>query len=368
MLAPLPRPAVLDLSGFTQRLQKPFHHFSQHLFEIIATHLPDLVSLSVSGNDIDRLPNFRQLAQYAPLLVNLSLAGNRIRDLNELSHLRAFRDTLETLDLSDNAPLVALDPSLVTFELATRFPNLKTFNNNPVQPMVQFGLPARISSVVKLPPVAGAFRDSEDTNALIQEFLGIFFPNYDSQRPALRLLYAPNASFSLTLPNDSRSPDELRLYAELNRNLLRDNFPGGPGGPAGGPGGGPGGPAGPGGAAGAGAADPRLFTGPDAILYALSRLPRSDHDMSGFVTDAFVVPTVSQYPLMHLTVHGQFLDLNTQCIVSFYRVFALSPPAQGSEAESGQLRLVILSDQLHLLTRTRHLEAQQQQQVAYPGY
>lgn len=167
---------------------------------------------------------------------------------------------------------------------------------------------------------------------IVAQFLTQYFTMFDTNRPALSVVYAPHATFSISantsIPPRARKrafmhsaemPHQKSLtwdyYRNRSRNLERLGSTG---------------------RVGADKAVDFMQTGPEAIMKALSQFPVTKHDMGKpdkFCVDAFPMVGVLGGGIygtdaLFINVHGEFAEGPTWGIRSFDRTFtlAVSPP------------------------------------------
>ena len=307
-------------------------NFTSELFQVIAETSPALISLNFTGNSLSSLASFTRLQPSAPSLINLSLANNQLDKIEQLEHLSAYRDQLNELILTGNPLHPAAsspsspDPLLYNHLVSSLFPNLKLLDAQPLTPLISFDLPPIISTSA-LPPILGSFFDSPKSAELVKGFVDKFFACLDSsstERQKLVSVYTDDAHFSLTLPtSDTQTTLINPVYSSLNRNSLH-----------------------------LAKINPKqqattsaslLKTGPVNIVYALSQLPPSQHQIDGFVADVLLVPSTSQ---LFVTVRGTMLETDSSTLRAFHRVFLLSAP--GADARSKGWGVSVANDQLFL--------------------
>lgn len=340
---------ALNLTALAQTHGLPFANFGTtsfvtELLNAIQFSAPEVVSINLAQNQIQSLAPFAGLLRVAPKLQNLSLMGNYLASVEQLEHLSGFKTLLRELLLTGN-PLCQLftpapgappqmqgqlDYTVYQQYLSSLFPQLRMLDSQPMRPLIEFDLPAALSSTgpTQLPPLLDSFFDSDAHKAMCLALVGRYFTLYDRERTNADLVavYAEKASFSLAYTPDSRHAN--KEYTALNRNFVVM-------GPA-------------------KTRGPRelslLKVGPVAILTELNRLPSSKHDIDGFVADVLKVPTqdaaIAQAGgLLHITIRGQFQESESM-IRCFHRVFLCTPPT--ADARSKNWPVSILHDSLYI--------------------
>jgi len=321
-----------------------------------------VVTIDLSENDIETLAAFRCLPRCAPHVKHLSLSSNQISSLSDLDYLTGLRELVELI-LTGNPVTTGLDRCLYHHEVRERFVNLKLLDSLPLQPPIKFNLPSSVSSTV-LPPVKASFFDSTQNQTTCTSFVTKYFALFDTdERQKLYSVYTPNSCFSLSLSMSlTRGSGTVRgsgppgvsgtgiqiapEFLNHNRNLHESakssdlpvsltSLP-----------------------ASSSASSSALpisspgFTnslvkiGPLHITYALDHLPKTKHIIKEFTADVLLLPTSSK-PLLSVSIRGSFLEVISNVVFSFHRVFLLMPPSQ--EAVSQQWPALILNDQLTLV-------------------
>jgi len=248
-----------------------------------------------------------------------------------------------------------------------RFVNLKLLDSSPLQPAIKFNLPPSVSSSV-LPPVKASFFDSTQNQTTCTSFVTKYFALFDGDdRQKLYSVYTSTSclslSLSLSLTKSSGTSRGLgpiggsgtgvqiaQEFLSHNRNLhesakLSESSVSNPV-PL------------PTSSASSSASSSALSTsnhgftnslvkiGPIHITYALDHLPKTKHMIKDFTADVLLLPTSSK-PLLSVSIRGSFLELTSNVVFSFHRVFLLMPPSQ--EAASPQWPAIILNDQLTIV-------------------
>ncbi len=89
-----------------------------------------------------------------------------------------------------------------------------------------------------------------------------------------------------------------------------------------------------------------LKVGQLQAVHALSELPKTRHDTKAFVADVFTVPQSSGPALLSVALRGTFIEVATNNIRAFHRIFLLTPPTQDAAAK--QWPALIVNDQLFI--------------------
>lgn len=228
--------------------------------------------------------------------------------IDQLEHLSSYRDKLRELLITNNPFFIAftsspgappqspqqLDYSVYQQYVSSIFPALKLLDGAPVLSLIEFDLPASLSTAAQtaLPPVKESFFDSPTHEKMCYGFVSQYFRLYDGNRSSRDLIsvYDDHAIFSLSYQPEPKFPNS--KYTEQNRNI-----------------------------ASLGSSSKLrgtnevtlLKTSPIAIVNALNNLPTSKHDVNSFVADVVKIPTQNQQfnaagGLLNITVRGQFLE------------------------------------------------------------
>ncbi|KAN0063105.1 nuclear mRNA export, poly(A)+RNA binding protein [Thecaphora frezii] len=340
------------------------------MWKICSEVYPDVVTISLANNDLSNLGPVNTLPSFLPKLQNLSLEGNELRwakDLDAMANGKRGRfEALKELLLTGNPvytnAVAAGNEEGYRLEILTRFPKLTLLDQKPVTPTESgFANLPRSSKSKKLDADAAqvplrnfpvqnkpGFVDA-DASAIMPAFLSKFFSLYDTDRAALKDVYAPSAQFSYCV-NVSPAPrakaagflHTMPHQKELNfekwnslggRNLMRVHM--------------------------SKSRIVALHQGNARIIEMLNKLPRTTHpltDASKFVFDAWVMPNnvigasfnADEKPeaVLFVSVHGEFAEHPSTGVRSFDRAFIVAPVPPGSEAANAGWPCVILSDQM----------------------
>eukprot|EP00455_Lapot_gusevi_P050512 TRINITY_DN732_c0_g1_i2.p1 TRINITY_DN732_c0_g1~~TRINITY_DN732_c0_g1_i2.p1 ORF type:complete len:575 (+),score=115.15 TRINITY_DN732_c0_g1_i2:58-1782(+) len=303
----------LPPTGFNNRaLVKDICNFIQSDFS-------EVITISLSSNQIETLSAFKDLHKAAPKLLNLSLASNSISTLKELSNLSGYRHQLKELILSDNPASQGLDSGLYHHEIRTIFPALNVLDRVPIQRfIIPFFVPPSLSNF-RLPPAADSFFQDPQIQHSCLTFLTQFYRCYDSKRDDLLDCYSNQSMFSLTVcPREADTlVKDTSKHEHFSRNLLelapthtnRQKL---------------------------------VTTGKMDIILQLKKMPKTQHQ-SQLVTDAFVI-RLRGSELLQMSVSGTFTEQGSNAsrslTRSFSRSFLLAPPTHP------QWPYTILHDQL----------------------
>ncbi|KAG6331184.1 hypothetical protein ID866_7905 [Astraeus odoratus] len=336
------------------------------IFKLASQLNPTPQTISLANNNIGSGQLLSTLAHYLPRLANLSLQNNGLkvwRDVDHISGRKGKLEHLRELILLGN-PLRDLEikhgrGDKYKSEVIRRFPSLVMLDQEAIA-TISFDAPGPSSSAASEErPTATTFpfemKPSFITgveNTLISNFLGRFFPLFDSQRAALLDVYHPSATFSFSvntsIPTRARIqglhssrefPHQRKLdwavwLGRGSRNLTRL-----------------------GGSDGVDKAVNTLHVGSEAIIRAMTALPKTKHEISGasekFCIDAWPVGRGDDMKLF-ISLHGQFNEDPSQGIRSFDRTFVLAPAAPGSRAKLNGWDVVILSDQWTVRAYSSH--------------
>ncbi|XP_028328836.1 nuclear RNA export factor 1-like [Gouania willdenowi] len=287
------------------------------LIKIIEENIPQLTSLNLSHNCIQRLDELSELVTKVPHLKALNLSHNDLKTEHELDKLKGLK--LVELWLVRN-PLCDLfkDRSSYVSAVCQKFPQLLKLDGNDLPPHNGFD----VDTPTTLPPCKGSCFGSDDAKVYIQHFLQQYYSVYDSgDRQSLLGAYHDEALFSLTTPYNiqNSSGSSLREYFKDSRNLKRTKdstmrF--------------------------------RLLKHRRLNVVALlNELPKTQHDISSFTVDVNAYTNT----LLSFTVGGVFKevvidDKSKESIKAFSRVFITVPAV-----DSG---LSIINDQLFIRLAT----------------
>uniref|UniRef100_A0A8C5H5V7 Nuclear RNA export factor 1-like n=1 Tax=Gouania willdenowi TaxID=441366 RepID=A0A8C5H5V7_GOUWI len=287
------------------------------IIKIIEDNIPQLTSLNLSHNCIQRLDELSELVTKVPHLKALNLSHNDLKSEHELDKLKGLK--LVELWLVRN-PLCDLfkDPSSYVSAVCQKFPQLLKLDGNDLPPNIGFD----VETPTTLPPCKGSCFGSDDAKVYIQHFLQQYYSVYDSgDRQPLLGAYHDEALFSLTTPYNVQNPSmsSLREYFKDSRNLKRTKdstmrF--------------------------------RLLKHRRLNVVALlNELPKTQHDISSFTVDVNAY-TVSSRLICHTLSYIIFVidDKSKESIKAFSRVFITVPAV-----DSG---LSIINDQLFIRMAT----------------
>lgn len=319
-------------------------------YENIPNNGAGVVSVSVADNNLRDIRGIEALATYFPNLKNLSLQNNQIgrwSDLDPWGRGHQFPQLEELLLLDNPIQRNARDSEDYQRQIVQRFPSLKVLDGNPVSTGVKKisfgpGLEATPKSFTELPGKIKQGAWGEGSSEIGVGFLGVFFPLFDTNRPALlQQFYTPTSLFSLSVdtftphqrpdrrgafsgPNQPNMQTNLSAYLNQSRNLtrMRENQ-----------------------------RVTKLHQGRDQIAQAFQHLPHTKHPIeepSAFVADGFQVQIGAAAGIM-ITVHGEFIEYGhpggQELRRSFDRTFLLGPPVPATNPGS---QCVVVSDLLVL--------------------
>lgn len=338
------------------------------MFKLASVLFPEVQTISLAYNNFVSGKVLSRLPHYLPNLVNLSLQGNKLavwRDLDYISGRKGRLPQLRELILLDNplrnAEYEKDNGERYKSEVARRLPSLEMLDMEPI-PKIAFDVPhASTSQGVPVGPAPTTFPAEMGEpfitgvdGALLSNFLMRFLPLFDNQRTALMDAYHPNATFSFSantsvpirarieghrfskeMPNQ-RKQEWVRWgigKGASSRNLNR---------------------------LAGGSVDrlvKSLHVGNEEIVKAMAELPTTKHDVAGspekFCIDAWPVQQ-GDSPQLFVTIHGQFEEEPSRCVMSFDRSFILAPAAEGSRAKQSGWDVLILSDMLVVRQYSSH--------------
>ncbi len=173
----------------------------------------EIDTIDISFNDLtcSLLRDMKVLLEVLPNIKNISLQNNKIETLESIEYaLQTSRNTLEQILIQGNPFAVANSSSelqLLHSHISTAFPNIQKIDNQPVQRLISFALPPKLSTQASLPPAAGSCI-APNTDHVI-ELVSRFITLYDAKDNQTINLYSPQGLFSLsfvtTLPLVSSS-------------------------------------------------------------------------------------------------------------------------------------------------------------------
>ena len=199
------------------------------------------------------------------------------------------------------------------------FPTLKLLDGVPLIEEIEFG----IRQVEKLLSTKVAFSDSQSTLSTAQNFLLLYFENFDKTRTNLGFLYHEKSMFSLSI-NSTDPKNNFQKWFRSDRNLKS-----------------------------ATRADIRvknLYIGVDSIQTCLSRFPKTEHPITEpaskkmFIFDTFMYGEGPDM-YMYIHVHGEFKE-DRHLKRSFDRIFVLGPAPPTSAAALAGVPVIIHNDML----------------------
>ncbi|KAI6155073.1 hypothetical protein BKA82DRAFT_996758 [Pisolithus tinctorius] len=335
------------------------------IFKLASQLKPLPQTISLANNNIGSGQLLSTLAHHLPKLANLSLQNNDLkvwRDMDHISGRKGKLEHLRELILLGN-PLRELEikngrGDKYKSEVTRRFPSLVMLDQEAIA-TIAFDAPTpSCTASTEERPTATTFpfemKPSFITgvdNAVISNFLVRFFPLFDNQRATLLDAYHPSATFSYsvntTIPSRARIqglhssrefPNQRKLDWSVwlgdSRNLTRLGR-----------------------SDGAEKSVNTLHVGSEAVIRAITSLPKTKHDISGspdkFCVDAWPIGKGDSMKLF-ISLHGQFNEEPSQGIRSFDRTFVLAPAPPGSRAKLNGWDVVILSDQWTVRAYSSH--------------
>lgn len=285
------------------------YHFVNDLLQIIKVNCPQIEAIDFSGNEIVTLKEFRNFHRSAPKLSKLCFANNKIESLDELHFLKDM--SLEELILSPNPVMSTIPEMLYRHKICKRFPKLNLLDMKVPTPIIEFKV-AKQTGI----PTTGSFYDSARDYELAKRFVEMYFSVYDSNREMLLNAYAPTAIFSqdASIAHSTGAAPLPNVYATSSHNLLNKSD-----------------------------LSSNVACKPFNVVHALLKLPKTTHNIPEMVADVFVPPTRNSEVLC-IAIRGTFLEIDSQKLRLFHRVFLLVPPASASD----QWPALIINDQLHV--------------------
>ncbi|KAJ6468355.1 hypothetical protein C8R45DRAFT_1018431 [Mycena sanguinolenta] len=318
------------------------------IFKLASRLKPPVETLSLSNNGLSG-QHLTYLDKYLPRIVNLSLQNNNLRmwkDLDPISSRREKLVHLRELVLLGNPireqEYINGNADRYKREVARRFSSLELIDQEAIAKISFDVAPSDATAGTVKPPDATTFPfqmgpsfiDGVDPS-LVSTFLSRFFPAFDTQRPSLSDVYAPNSTFSFSantsiparariqgIQHSSEMPNQRKLDWKPwieggSRNLHRLSGE---------------------------RTISALHIGGQDIVQVLVKLPLTKHDILSapehFCVDSFLAGVG-----LLVIVHGQFIEAPSQGVRSFDRTFMLAPAPEGSRAKLNGWDVVILSDQ-----------------------
>jgi len=307
------------------------------------------VIIDFSDNDIETLAPFKCLATNAPNLKHLSLSNNNLSSVSDFDYLNGYKALLLELLLTGNPLTSTLDKYVLHHQLLERFPGLKLIDSTPPLTSIKFNLPSLVTAAGSPYPIKGSFFDSQGNQNTCAKFINGYFQLFDADDPTHRQklygIYTPESCFSLCISkgigttsqiheqfskSNRNLHDSSKLLSELSTNASFSGTSLGSSSSASG--------------VSASSSSSLLKVGPLHITSILDQLPKTRHNVKDFIADVFLVPTSSSRPLLNISIRGKFLDITSNLIYSFQRVFLLTPASQ-----PGPWPALILNDQLTIV-------------------
>ncbi|XP_066563640.1 nuclear RNA export factor 1-like [Amia ocellicauda] len=281
----------------------------QDINKIIAEIFPELVSLDLSNNGLNKLDEIYDLVSKSPNLKILNLSHNMLKSERELDKVKGFK--LQELWLEHN-PLCAHFKDQLSYISVIRemFPTLLRLDGHV--------LPRPTATEAEKPAARPATKanhsDEEEIKRVILPFLHDYYKVYDSgdRRPLIEA-YHDGASFALNIPLTSRPRD----FYGCNSRELKDHTT-------------------------ATWLHLRRRTRQDVAAF-LNDLPKTQHDTSSFVVEVNAYTNT----MLSFTVRGVFKDVDKDSCGSvnqFSRTFLTVPAVNAG--------LCVLSDNLYVWNPT----------------
>ncbi|CAJ2501579.1 Uu.00g044320.m01.CDS01 [Anthostomella pinea] len=304
-----------------EKLFRTLMAICEQLFKTPQAKRDAVVSISLSGNNVDDVLQIMSLTDTFPDLVNLDLSQNQFKDIKGLQKWRHRLRNCQTLLLNDN-PIEVMDPSYKE-ELTSWFPKLLNLSGVQVRTAEQV---AAEEAATRPTPIPQSGADFRDINGVGENFITEFIQMYDAGRNSLAAKYYDDQStFSIAV--NSRSPHAPDLhpptwgaYIKFSRNHTKITH--------------------------TSARQQRLFTGTHLIQGVWQQLPPTRHpdlptQLDKYIIDCHPVhgladPT-GQNPIgvdgIIITIHGEFEDQEPDTMKtakrSFSRTFVLGPGVPG---------------------------------------
>jgi len=276
---------------------------------------PNLKSLDISNNRLQRLDILANLSDKCPQLEELNLSQNQIRNLNELSKVSDCK-TLIKLWFSDNPAKENYDNNDSGYVSAIRqyLPDVKELDGVALPPPIKF---VETTNNANLPKTQKMYTCNKEVLDLVVNFLKSFFGIYDSEdtndRQELLQAYHNDAVFSICAHNTISNKEKvkgLNDYFESSRNLsvIKDN-------------------------------NKKISLIKNkklSVVALLTELPSTKHQFDTFHFDVSVVTS----SCLMFTVYGIFLEGKESIPRGFARSFIAVPQSSS--------KFLIVNDQLHI--------------------
>uniref|UniRef100_A0A8C5G389 Nuclear RNA export factor 1-like n=1 Tax=Gouania willdenowi TaxID=441366 RepID=A0A8C5G389_GOUWI len=288
------------------------------VIKIIEENIPQLTSLNLSHNCIQRLDELSELVTKVPHLKALNLSHNDLKSEHELDKLKGLK--LVELWLVRN-PLCDLfkDPSSYVSAVCQKFPQLLKLDGNDLPPHIGFD----VETPTTLPPCKVSQCDAElSVSVVVFCLFHRYYSVYDSgDRQSLLGAYHDEALLSLTTPYNVQNPSRsgLREYFKDSRNLKRTKD-----------------------------STMRFHLLKHKrlnVVALLNELPKTQHDITSFTVDVNAY-TVSSRLICHTLSYIIFVvdDKSKESTRAFSRVFITVPAVNSG--------LCIINDQLFIRMAT----------------
>jgi len=266
---------------------------------VIQDNIPEVAALDLSNNKLNStsLDFFTTFKTKVPDLRILHLANNKMNDTRGLEKMKGL--PLVELKLTGN-PLIDKLGSSYKEVIRKIFPKLEKLDDKELPKTVAFDCDEDEGSKgTGLPPIVQKMIRNEEAGVIVCKFLEEYFKAYDSDsRQPLLDAYHEEAVMSMSAHGNH---EKMPAYIPESRNLKRVYEK---------------------------KAHDLLRRGKLQIVAFLSKLPKTEHDLSTFTLD---VPFTSP-SLMTFTVTGLFRERDTRlkdCIRHFNRCFIVVPQGGG---------------------------------------
>jgi len=251
---------------------------------------PEALSVNLADNGLTSLAGVTTLTQHFPNLLNLSLANNKLSRWRDFNIWRTRLPKLRELVLVGN-PLSANEDEVVR-EVTRCFKSVTMVNGKEIA-RPEFGT-EEVRAKLPIATMQNFYENSEIQQIAVN-FLGSFFPLYDTDRKALVSMYSPSGQFSVSLNTSAPRKETKRSlawdrYIPLSRNLIKLRREE--------------------------ARKTRVHEGHKQIAKALAQLPTTQHDTSDaskFSVEALHIGGgVAAARNIMIVVHGEFFELVQQ--------------------------------------------------------
>ncbi|XP_066925968.1 nuclear RNA export factor 1-like [Clytia hemisphaerica] len=214
---------TLRTGDFDTRIWQP--KLMNTILMLVNELCPNLKSLDISKNRLQRLNILANLSQKCPSLEELNLSHNSVKYLDELSKISDCK-TITKLWFSDNPAKEQYenDDSGYVSAIRKHLPSIKELDGVILPPPITFDL---VDDKKTLPTVHKSYSCNTEATSILKNFVEGFFKIYDSadtnNRQELLQAYHNDAVFSVTTHNtisNKQNSKGLNDYFNHSRNLV----------------------------------------------------------------------------------------------------------------------------------------------------